>query len=97
MKILNHIVEANLSSRHPWTHFKIHKSPRFGPPMYRHLVWGKLSVIFGQPHLMPITVCAHCNEEIRLVGEDSLDWCESCQSLEGDTRTITMEEFEALG
>lgn len=97
MKIFNHVIEARLSSLHSWSHFKIHKYPRFGPAMYKHLVWGKLSVIYGQPHLMPITVCAHCNEEIQSVGEDYLDWCESCQAVEGDTTTMTMEEFEALG
>lgn len=92
MKLLNHIVEVRMSSRRPWTHFKVH---RYG--LYRHLVWGKLSVIYGQPHLMPITVCAHCNEEIQRVGQDYLDWCEGCQQIEGDTIEMTIEEFERLG
>lgn len=42
-----------------------------------------------------VRVCAECNEEIKRVGEDLLDWCESCQSLEGKTKTLTQDEYEA--
>jgi hypothetical protein len=43
-----------------------------------------------------ITVCAHCMEEIQRVGEDALDWCSDCQSIEGDTLQITTEEYERV-
>lgn len=39
-------------------------------------------------------ICGHCGEEIRRVGEDALDWCESCQCLEGPTERITEDEYE---
>lgn len=93
MRILNHELEVKFSARHKWTHFKIHREKH---GYYKHLVWGKLSIIFGQPHLVPITVCEHCNEEIMRVGEDYLDYCEGCQSIEGPTVEITTEEYEAL-
>jgi hypothetical protein len=90
VRIANYVIEARLSSLHKWTHMRLHKRS-----YYSHFVWGRLSVIFGQPHLEPVTVCAHCREAIQRVGEDYLDYCEGCQSVEGDTVTITMEEYEA--
>lgn len=91
MKLFNHVIECHLRAKRKWT------DPRlFRHEYYTHFVVGKFSLIFGQPHLIPITVCAHCNEEIQRVGEDCLDWCEACQQIEGDTIEMTMEEFEAL-
>jgi hypothetical protein len=89
VKLFNHVIELHARARHPFTHFKVHRRE-----YWTHVVWGKLSLIYGQPHLEPMTVCAHCSEEIQRVGEDYLDWCEGCQSLEGDTEEITAEEFE---
>lgn len=97
MRLFNYVVEAHLHARRPWSHFKVHRHREnrwYGAVLYRHLVWGKLSIIFGQPHLVPITVCSHCNEEIARVGGDYLDWCAGCQCLEGPTEEITTEEFE---
>lgn len=91
MKLLNYVFEASLSSKHKWTHFRVHKYE-----YYKHLVWGPVSIVFGQPHLMPMTVCAHCYEEIVRVGEDYLDYCESCNQIEGDTLEITTEEYETF-
>jgi formamidopyrimidine-DNA glycosylase len=93
MRLFNYVVEARLSARHPWTHLKNHRHET-----YRHLVWGRLSVIYGQPHLTPMRVCSECSEEIQAVsaGDESWDWCESCQQVEGDTETITLEEYEAI-
>jgi hypothetical protein len=44
-----------------------------------------------------IRVCAHCCGEIRVMrtGDDWLDYCEGCQQVEGDTKEITVEEYEA--
>jgi hypothetical protein len=89
MRLFNHVIEINTRARWPFTHFRVHRHD-----MHTHVVWGRLSVIYGQPHLAEITVCAHCDEEIQRVGEDYLDWCEGCQSIEGDTETITIEEYE---
>ncbi len=91
MKVMNHILEVEMSARWPWTYWKLHRA-RDG--YSKHFVWGKLSVIWGQPHLIPILVCSHCSEEIKGVGEDCLDWCEGCQQIEGDTEEITTEEYE---
>lgn len=92
MRLFNRTVECHFRAKRSWADPRLFKSE-----YYQHFVWGKISLMFGQPHLMPITVCAHCNEEIQLLGEDYLDWCEGCQSVEGDTLEMTMEEFEALG
>ncbi len=91
MRLFNHELEISFGARHKWGHFKVHRHE-----YYKHLVWGKLSVIFGQPHLVPVIVCGHCNEEIMRVGEDYLDYCEGCQSIEGPTLEISTEEYERL-
>lgn len=91
MKILNHVIECNFRAKRAWT----------DPILARHEYWshfviGKFSLVFGQPHLEPITVCAECHGEIERVGEDLLDYCEACQSVEGKTVEMTMEEWEAV-
>ncbi len=90
MKIFNHTIEFNTRAKNTLTHLKLHKRP-----YYNHLCWWKFSLLYGQSHLEPITVCAHCYEEIQRVGCDSLDWCEGCQQIEGDTLELTTEEWEA--
>ncbi len=89
MKLLNHVIEFNTRSKRPWRDPLIARRP-----YYTHIVVGKFSLLFGQPHLEPMTVCAHCYDEIQRVGEDCLDWCEGCNELEGETVEITTEEFE---
>lgn len=89
--LFNYLFEARLSSRHKWSHMKLHKHE-----YWSHFVWGPISIVYGQPHLEPITVCAHCYEAITRLGEDSLDWCEPCQSIEGETIEITTEEYESV-
>lgn len=96
MMLANHSIELNFRSRHPWRHFRVHKHNWYRQGWWLHFVWGKISFIFGQPHLEEITVCAHCYEEIQRVGEDSLNWCEGCQQVEGETKTMTIQEFESL-
>lgn len=41
-------------------------------------------------------VCRECLEEVQFLGEDSLTWCDSCQTLEGDTKTIDGDEDDTL-
>lgn len=90
MKLFNYIIEANLRARHPWSHFKVHKYD-----MYKHLVWGRLSLLWGQPHLVEIEVHRGCGAEVHGVGEDGISYCTGCDTIvEGDTEYITMEEFE---
>jgi hypothetical protein len=91
MKVMNHVIELNFRSLQPWSRMRLHRRP-----YYHHFVWGKISFIYGQPHLEPVTVCAECNGDIIRVGADLLDYCESCQQVEGDTKEITTEEWEAL-
>lgn len=44
-----------------------------------------------------IRVCDHCEEEIRVLsaGDESWDYCPSCRAVEGDTKEITLEHYEA--
>lgn len=65
MKIFNYIIEPSLNSRHPFNHFKIHKRSR----ETRHLVWGKISVLFG-----PEQFCEECEKNIGL----QLIHCDEC-------------------
>ncbi len=93
MKIFNHVVECNFRAKRKWT------DPVYARrEYYTHFVIGKFSLFFGQPHLEPITVCAHCNEPIEVLsaGDECWNYCEGCQQTEGDTAEMTMEEFEAL-
>ncbi len=92
MKVFNYVVECNFRSRHKFSHFRLHKHT-----YYSHLVWGKLSLTYGQPHLVPIRVCAECLEQIesKSAGDESWDYCEGCHQVEGNTIEITTEEYEA--
>lgn len=101
IKLFNYILEASTSALQPWSHFRVHsiRPHRFGATYARHLVWGQFSIEFGQPHLMPITVCADCMEQIGNVpcgDDDMLSFCEGCQAVEGSTTELTMEQYEAL-
>lgn len=95
MKIANHVVELSFRSRQPWTHFKILKHNWYTAGPWRHLVWGKVSLLWGQPHLAEIEVHKDCGAEVRGIGEDSISFCTECEHIvEGDTEMITVEEFE---
>jgi len=43
-----------------------------------------------------MTVCAECDagEEIRRVGEDALDFCPACRTVEGKTKEVDEEGNE---
>lgn len=64
MKVFNYIIEPSLGSRHNFAHFKVHKRGEV-----RHLVWGKVSVLFG-----PVQYCEECETEN---GLSTL--CDKCQ------------------
>ena len=92
MKLLNHVLELNFRARNRFTHFRVHRRP-----YYTHVCWYKVSLLFGQPHLEPITVCADCGEQVSGIsaGDEGWTYCEGCQQVEGRTLEITMEEYEA--
>lgn len=95
MKILNYILEVGFHAKQSWTHFRVHKSP-----MHRHLVWGRLSVIFGQPHLEEIGLCTQCGStEIGEVGVGDEGWtvCRDCNAVEQGYEYVTLEEAERRG
>jgi hypothetical protein len=91
-------IEIGMSALWPWSHFKLHK-PRYNDHrngFYRHLVWGKFSLIVSQPQYETVTLCTGCDEEMGSVsfGDECLSHCESCQSVEGDTYEISQWEYE---
>ena len=92
MKLFNYIIEGGFTSRHKWSHMRLHKRP-----YYNHFVWGKLSILYGQPHLEPIEVHIGCGGTVHGIGEDLISYCEDCEHIcEGETHYITTEEWEAL-
>lgn len=98
-KILNHEVTFMFSRKAKrWRvpRYITQRERTFGPIYERQLVGFGFSLSVGQGHLLPVHVCAECSEEIevRSAGDESLDWCESCQQLEPRTETITVEEYE---
>lgn len=95
MKLLNYIFEARLSARHKWTHFKVHKYE-----LHRHIVWGKLSLIVGQPHLELVSICAVCQSpECHEVSAGDEGWtvCPDCGSIEQGYEYMTLEQAELKG
>lgn len=93
MRLFNHVLEVNIRARWPWSYFKVHD--RAGG-YYKHVVWGKLSVIFGQPHLIPIQVHKGCGAEAINLGDDGISYCTECETIvEGETEYITTEEYES--
>lgn len=92
MKVFNYVIELNLRARQPWSHFRIHRHRNL---MYSHLVFGKLSVVWGQPHLAEVEVHSGCGGLVHGIGEDYISYCEDCETIvEGATKLITMEEYE---
>lgn len=83
-------IEFSTHARHKWTHFKIHKYP-----IYTHLVWGKISLIWGQPMLEEYLVCNFCYSDVQRIGEDYIDCCEECGIVEGNTSMLALKELEA--
>jgi hypothetical protein len=57
MKLFNYIIEGNGRSLQPITHFKIHRYPSG----VKHLVWWKLSVMYGRSGF-----CERCEAETGL-------------------------------
>lgn len=67
MKLFGYIIESSLNSKHLFKHFKVHKR---GAGI-KHLVWGKLSIIFG-----PEQFCEACDISTGL----QLNYCDDCYS-----------------
>lgn len=92
MKLFDHIFELNFRAKRSWLDARLFKRE-----YYTHFVWGKISFLFGQPHLEPVKVHKGCNGLVRGIGEDYISYCEDCETIvEGDTEHITMEEWEQL-
>ena len=53
---------------------------------------GPIIISYGQPHLEETTVCNFCFEETSEVGDVSC--CPNCGCVEGETQSITLEEYE---
>ncbi len=91
-------IDMGFTARWAWSQFKIHR-PRFNSGhqgFYRHLVWGRFSLHISQPQIETVRCCSGCDEEMGTVsfGDETLDHCESCQSVEGDTYEISLWDFE---
>jgi hypothetical protein len=93
MKLFNHVVEFHTRAKRSFTDFKVFKRP-----YYTHVVWGKFSLLYGQPHLIPVTICEYCNEETTGIsaGDESWTYCENCQRVEVPTLEVTTEEYEKM-
>lgn len=81
-------------ARHPFTHFRIHRREH-----YRHLIWGKLSLIIEDGTLEVHPVCAQCDSpDIRehSYGDEGWTVCNSCRSVEQGYRYISKREYENL-
>lgn len=91
MRLLNHVLEVNLRARRKWSDPVLIRQP-----YYSRFVIGKLSLLWGQPHLEPVTVCCDCGEATTglSAGDESWTYCEGCQSIEPRTEEITTEEYE---
>lgn len=85
-------LEFSTNARWGWNHFKIHRYDT-----YNHIVWGKISIIWGQPDLMEEYTCDYCLEPAQMIGEDGIDYCESCGIIEGHASQRTYKELRELG
>lgn len=95
MKLLNHILEAHFGARRKWSSWGL-----YDHSYYKHFVWGRLSLTWGQPHLEPLNFCAVClSPECQEVGYGDEGWtvCPDCGSIEQGYLELTYEEAEARG
>jgi hypothetical protein len=93
--LLNWYIEVNLRSRHKWSHFRIHRQQDLYS--YRHLVWGRLSLIWWQPQNETQTCCGECDSLEPLggvsYGDEGWNVCESCRAIEGKTKDVSYWEL----
>lgn len=85
-------VRADLRSRQPWTHFRIHRTE-----YSRHLVWGKLSILVENWALEVHPICGQCGSgEVGEVGSGDEGWtvCQSCRSVEGGYEYVNLRKYE---
>jgi len=94
-KIFNYTIEISNHARHKWSHFKIHD---YGT--HKHLVWGRLAVIYGRPDLEEVSFCACCESpECREIGCGDESWtvCPDCGAIEQGYLYLSVLEAEARG
>lgn len=91
LKAFNQVIEIDLGARWPWTHFRIHAD---GGVV--HLVWGKLSIVFGQ--YPEVCCCAWCHSPVETLssGDEGWDRCTGCGTIEGETVYLTEDKVEAV-
>jgi hypothetical protein len=65
MKLFGYIIEPSLSSKHSFKHFRLHRRSR----ETRHLVWGKISIVYGREQF-----CEDCEKSIGL----DFPYCDEC-------------------
>ena len=88
----NWIVEANLRSRHSFSHFAIHRTD-----FSRHLVWGKISIVVTNWTIECHALCGECGSaSIGSVSSGDEGWtvCDSCRSIEGKIEYVNYREYE---
>lgn len=85
-------IEVNLRAQHSWSHLRILRVNG-----YKHLVWGKLSIVVENWTLEIHALCSQCNSpEIGEVswGDEGLTVCQSCGSIEQGYDYVNLREYE---
>ncbi len=89
-------------SLQPWSHFRVHRiqgESRFSFEPGRHIVAGRISIIWGYPGLEQVQVCSECSNgtiEVVSAGDECWNVCQDCRTIEGQTHYITRAELEAM-
>lgn len=98
--LIGYYIEFNMSARWKMSHFKIHR-PSYNNRkngFYRHIVWGKFSLVISQPQLETVRMCSECNGdepiESKGYGDEIWDICPNCNTVEGNTHEISEWDFE---
>lgn len=92
-------IEFRTSTRWGWSHFKIQRGRwNTHSGFYRHIVWGKLSLIISQPQIETVRMCSECDgtEPIESKGysDEIWDFCPNCNTVEGKTHYISLWDYE---
>jgi len=76
-----------LRAKCPYPYFEFRRQySRYSGYRSTTLILGKLVIIMDWTcYTRTIQLCGYCDEPISRIGEDALDWCESCQCVEGNT------------
>lgn len=95
LQLGNWLVEVDMRALRPWSHFKKHRlvyNDRGG-----HIVWGKLSLHWEDTSEQCYPVCRECDSPDigeRSWGDESLTVCDSCETVEGGYKYVSLKEYE---